>query len=135
VSKEKRKFMFRSIPILFALLVLMSCQEEESGPECSVPAVVRDLTGFDGCGFVFELEDGTRLEPVIRYYYGFCGTPPHGIQEAPEDPLSNFEFVDGKKVRIEYEVSDDAMSICMVGPIVNITCITEVGFEEQEITP
>jgi hypothetical protein len=127
--------MFRSALILSAFLVLMSCQKEDSAPECSVPATVRDLRGLDGCGFVFELEDGTRLEPNIRFYYGWCGTGMDGIQEAPEDPLSNFEFVAGKKVKIEYEIYEDAMSICMVGPIVNVTCITEVGFEEPGITP
>jgi hypothetical protein len=126
--------MLRSTLILFALVVLLSCHEDESTPDCSIPATVRDLAGLDGCGFVFELKDGTRIEPIIRYY-GWCGTGMDGIQEAPEDPLSNFEFVDGKKVKLEYEIDEDAMSVCMVGPVANITCLTEVGFEEQEIHP
>lgn len=84
-------------------------------------ATVRDLTGLDGCGFVFELNDGTRLEPMRLM---FCGTPPLP-EEVTEDPLYDFQFVDGKQVRIGYEEIQDVASICMVGKIVRITCIEE----------
>src|SRR5688572_16796943 len=88
---------------------------------CSTKATMRDLTGFDGCGFVFELEDGTRLEPLR---IGYCGTPPMP-KDLPKDPLAGFEFVDGKKVKIGYTLAESGGSICMVGPLVHITCITE----------
>lgn len=96
---------------LLSLLVgFSSCKKEADlkNPGCdpSIVATVRDLTGLDGCGFVFELKDGTRLEP--------SGTP------------HNFIFTDGKKVRIVYEQKNDAMSICMVGKIVKIICIEEI---------
>lgn len=112
------------------LLLFSSCEDEQiSKADCDAPvsATVRDLTGLDGCGFVFELEDGTRLEPVRLVY--FCGTPPLP-KEITEDPLYSFEFVDGKKVKIGYKECEDCASICMVGPIVKITCI-----EEDEATP
>jgi hypothetical protein len=86
---------------------------------CSTPATIKDLTGLDGCGFVFELEDGTRLEPVKIF---MCGTPP--ITKDNTDPLHNFELVDGKKVFIDYEAIQGA-SICMAGQTVRITCISE----------
>lgn len=125
--------MLRSTLMLFVILILVSCQEDESAPECTVAATVRDLRGLDGCGYVFELEDGTRLEPIV-YYYMMCDMSPNNnpFREAPEDPMTSFEFVDGKKVKIEYELQE-SVSVCMVGPTVKITCITEVGFEEPQI--
>jgi hypothetical protein len=92
----------------------------------AVFATVKDLTGLDGCGFVFELADGRRLEPRRLFY---CGTPPLP-KEVTEDPLYQFQFVDGKQVRIGFEEITDAMSICMVGKVVKITCIEEINIEE-----
>lgn len=109
--------------IAFLSLLLMQC-DTETGNTCSTLATVRNLTGLDGCGWVFELEDGTRLEPY--WQWGWCGTPPLP-QGVTEDPLYNFEYVEGKKVLINYEEVNDVASICMVGPIVKITCLTEVG--------
>jgi hypothetical protein len=113
--------LFFSIAVL--LLLVSSCDEEIHKTDCNAPvqATVRDLTGLDGCGFVFELQDGTRLEPMRLMY---CGTPPLP-KEITEDPLYNFEFEDGKKVKIGYEECDDCGSICMAGTIVKITCIEE----------
>src|SRR5688572_22505338 len=111
-------------PILF-LFICISCDEDNIDREaCSTKATVRNLMGFDGCGYVFELENGMRLEPVWRNV-GFCGTPPLP-KEVTEDPLYNFEFVDGKKVLISYHLSTSP-SICMVGPTVKITCLKEVA--------
>lgn len=124
--------MFRSVLLSCLFLMIVACTDESlevHDPEvdCSTPATVRDLTGFDGCGFVFELQDGTRLEP-IRFGF-FCGTPPLP-KEVTEDPLYNFEFIDGQQVLINYEVTDSP-SICMVGDVVKITCVKEVTSTPQ----
>lgn len=76
-----------------------------------------DMTGLDGCGLMFELADGTRLEPEMRTYV-----------QAPtkeEDPLYHFELKAGQTVKIDWQESTGLASICMAGPIVFITCITE----------
>ncbi len=102
-----------------------SCEDNKiTNTSCKpgVLATVKDLTGLDGCGFVFELSDGSKLEPVRPFIR--CGTPPLP-KEVTEDPLYNFQFVDGKKVRIAYEEITEAASICMVGKVVKITCIEE----------
>jgi hypothetical protein len=109
---------------LIFLLVFISCKKDGDIikiSKCSTAATVRDLTGLDGCGFVFELEDGTRLEPLR---IGYCGTPPLP-KEITNDPLYNFVFVNGKKVKIGYERLESP-SICMVGQVVKITCLEEV---------
>lgn len=120
---------FLSICILVVMGSLIACEEETPTNTCNpgTLATVKDLTGLDGCGFVFELADGTRLEPQMLF---FCGTPPLP-KEVTENPLYNFQFVDGKKVRIDYEVIPDAASICMVGKIVKITCIEEINVTNE----
>jgi hypothetical protein len=115
--------------ILFATL-FVSCEEEPIAISCddAVLATVRDLRGLDGCGFVFELVDGTKLEPQMIFY---CGTPPLP-KEVTQNPLHNFQFIDGKQVRIAFEEIPDAASICMVGKIVKITCIEELASTTEE---
>ncbi len=86
--------------------------------ECAQVATVKDLTGLDGCGMVLELNEGTRLIPERRVYI-----------QAPkpeEDPLYYFELVAGDKVQISYEESL-ALSACMSGKIVFITCIKPIS--------
>ncbi len=110
--------------ILLLTLTFSSCKKDEEIQKagCTTLASVQDLTDLDGCGFVFELEDGTRLEPLRIFY---CGTPPVP-KEMPKDPLLDFVFEAGKKVKIGYELTESA-SICMVGPMVKITCIEEIS--------
>ena len=113
--------------IIFIQCVLMfACTEELVTKNCGTEATVRDLTGLDGCGYVFELNDGTRLLPVWDVYY--CGTPPLP-KEVTEDPLYNFEYVDGKKVIIGYEERSNNATICMAGRPVKITCLEEENAE------
>ena len=113
--------MRKAFVFLFVITVFAQC-ESDSAEDCSTPATVRDLTGLDGCGWVFELEDGTRLEPLRILH---CGTPPLP-KEITEDPLYNFIFEDGKRVFITY-TETPSPSICMVGPVVKITCVSEVS--------
>lgn len=102
----------------FLLAALWNCETKEViecfPRDCTTKAVVKDLTGLDGCGFVFELEDGTRLEPERRVYV----QPP----KPEEDPLYYFDLKANEKVQINYQASS-AASICMAGQLVFITCI------------
>ena len=107
---------------------IISCSNDES-VQCSTPATVRDYTGTDGCGFVFELEDGSILEPNFPIL--FCGTPPIP-KEVTEHPLYDFEWANGKEVFISYKTVPEAASVCMLGEVVEITCITEAGIISEE---
>jgi hypothetical protein len=116
---------------LFMCLALMagsSCTEESITPECDTLATVRDLSGLDGCGFVFELEDGTRLEPIRMAYCGTMPLPP----EITDNPLYNFEFAPGKKVKINYTVSTGVSTACMTGTPIKVTCLTELSAGETD---
>lgn len=108
--------------ISILLIGLFQCDKVADGincenSSCSTQATVVNMTGLDGCGLMFELEDGTYLEPEMRTYV-----------QAPtieEDPLYHFELKAGQTVKIDWIESTDLASICMAGPIVFITCITE----------
>lgn len=121
------------IKILLFLLVgsslFWACDTEEIllSEECLHSAVGEDHSGLDGCGYLLKLSNGEYLQPVWRW--GWCGTPP--LPEGyHEDPLKDFQFEDGKKVRIGFEYTNDYGSICMKGKMAIIKCIEEVPDEE-----
>ena len=116
----------RIICILLISIIWAGCSDEMNDQKCSALATVVDLTGLDGCGFVFELEDGTRLEPVRMMY---CGTPPLPA-EVTQDPLYDFEFANGKKVLIDYDEVEYG-SYCMAGQTVKITCISDLSVQSD----
>jgi hypothetical protein len=117
---------FTSTLVFVFAALLFACTEEEVTKNCGTQATVRDLTGLDGCWYVFELNDGTRLIPV--WDMGYCGTPPLP-KEVTEDPLYNFQFTDGKKVSIGYELRPDVATGCMAGKSAKITCLEELDSE------
>lgn len=115
---------------IMLIVLAFSCSPEDEliKEGCTAEATVRDLSGLDGCGYVFELNDGTRL--IAMWEFGWCGTPPLP-PEVTDDPLYNFEFVDGKKVLIGYEGRSDWATACMAGHPVKITCLQEITVEER----
>lgn len=115
-----------STALVFLLAIFSACNEEHITKNCGTPATVRDLTGLDGCGYVFELSDGTRLIPTWDILY--CGTPPLP-KEVTEDPLYNFQYADGKSVIIGYELRPKVVTACMGGTPARITCVEESDIE------
>jgi hypothetical protein len=93
-----RKFIF-----LFSLLIISSCAKDN---RCfnSEHAVLKNFS-LDGCSWLLELDNGSKLEP---------------------QNLSDFdiELMDGKDVHVRYTEFEGG-SICMVGKIVKIECLTE----------
>lgn len=105
--------------ILFLVLIGASCDKKDTSvvPGCSQEATVKDLRSLDGCEFVLELNDGTRLIPERRVYI-----------QAPrqeDDPIYYFQMKDGEKVTISYRTTQ-LLGTCMAGEIVFITCITSL---------
>ena len=90
---------------LFAAALLFAGCPADKCPD-GVNAVLINLEGLDGCTWVFELEDGQRLEPINLHQY-------------------EFDLKNGIKVKLNYTEAIDMMSICMVGKMVNITCISK----------
>ncbi|WP_289053305.1 hypothetical protein [Carboxylicivirga marina] len=78
-------------------LVMSDCDEAHAG-------VLRDLTNFDGCGWVIELSNGLTLEPVN---------------------LNDFdiELEDNRSVCVQFHERTDLGSYCMQGTVVEIDFI------------
>jgi hypothetical protein len=115
--------------ITVLMITALACEnDQEQSGQCTIPATVRDLTGLDGCGFVFELENGSRLIPI--WEGGWCGTPPLP-ESVTQDPLYNFDYVEGKKVLIGFRFRDDVATTCMAGKTVKITCLKELSVQDH----
>lgn len=88
---------------MFTMLFIGSCQKNAC---CKgEKAIFKDLHGLDGCGYVIELDNGKRLEPVNMKDFSIT----------PEN---------GKKIWVKYHKTSGG-SVCMVGEIVKIDCISE----------
>lgn len=99
-----RKTIIISI-ILFStmLMGIGSCKKVEPCDQ-GVKGVFKDFTGLDGCGWVIELENDKVIEP---------------------SNIESFMIVpeEDKEVWVSYE-SAALASICMVGEVVVINCIS-----------
>ena len=90
--------------IVFFLIILMVTSCAKQNCPNGVPVQMKKLT-LDGCGWVLELKDGSRLEPINLNEF-------------------NVTMVEGKKLFVTYE-DFPAASICMVGKMVKITSVCE----------
>lgn len=90
--------------IFTTILAFSSCKRTSC--ENAQAATIEDYTGLDGCGMVIKLQSGEVLEP----------TNLNGFDITPED---------GMKVWVKYHELQNVMSICMVGPIVEIDCLAK----------
>ena len=86
-------------------IIFISCQDDEPDQGCTNATIV-DATGLDGCGWMIELFDETRLEPTNLDDF-------------------NLTLVDDLPVCIEYVEATDVGSVCMAGTIVEITSLVE----------
>jgi len=82
----------------------VSCKKN-NGCARSEKAVVKDFSDSDTCGIIFQLEDGTKLEPTNLAE--FKGLP----------------YNHNDKVWISYKPADGA-SKCGIGEIVKIRCVS-----------
>ncbi len=97
----------RLLKYSFFFLTIISCtaQKDTFNPDelvrnGFVKVEVLDMRNLDGCEFVLKLEDGSSLEPV-------------GMKEEYK--------TNGLFLFIKYKPIKDRMSICMVGPQVELT--------------
>ncbi|MBK6640060.1 MAG: hypothetical protein KBH11_01820 [Bacteroidia bacterium] len=104
---ETRRIIKSVIILLFftAMLVAACKTPEKTTPATAEPgtvsATVIDMRELDGCTYLLELQDGSKLQPV---------TLPVEFQHG------------GLKVRIKYK-KVEIMSICMSGTPVELTYI------------
>jgi hypothetical protein len=96
----KGLFVFIASSLIFTACTRTSCDNAQA-------ATIEDYTGLDGCGLVIKLESGEVLEPMNLNDFNITPT-------------------DGMKVWVKYHQTETFIgSICMVGPIVEIDCLTK----------
>lgn len=113
----------KGIVVILLLALCAHCSKDSAGEEChtaegGVTATVKDLSGLDGCGLVFEMSDGSVLIPERRTYI-----------QAPsqqDDPIYYFELIPGQRVSLRY-IESSAAGVCMSGKIVFVTCIKSLS--------
>ena len=88
--------------ILLLLYSIPSCKVTKDLIQCRTKAMVVDLSDLDGCGFVLQLEDESRLLATN---------------------INDYDLTAGQSVFIDYK-SSDAMGICMAASsTVELTCV------------
>ncbi|TLG98997.1 hypothetical protein BZARG_03650 [Bizionia argentinensis JUB59] len=65
-----------------------------------------NFTGLDGCGWMIELTNGMKLDPININNF-------------------NIPMLEGKSVQFYYTEIKNRVGICMAGKIVEITCMKE----------
>lgn len=104
-----KKLVVYAFILLGMALSANKCNESKKGNE----DIIRDKTGvvidrhnLDGCGFLIQLDNGTKLEP---------------IEVTPE-----FEFTEGQRIKVSYQHLEGVASTCMAGELVRITEIKSI---------
>lgn len=100
-----RQLMGLTVVLLLMSAAFISCDKVKE-VECVnlQEGILKNLTGLDGCGWIIQLPDSTKLEPIN---------------------LEDFdvELEADKKVCIRYHERTDLGSYCMVGKVVEIEYI------------
>lgn len=99
----RKTFLFAAF--IAGALSFTACNKH-NGCSRSEKAWVRDFTN-DTCGIVFELEDGTKLEPTNLAEF-----------------QNQLEFTEGALIWLSYKDVDGA-STCGLGEIIEIRCVAE----------
>lgn len=88
------------------LLVFASCQEDEK-ILFQETGIVVDYAGAGDCGFVIELDNGNRIQPL---YYP-----------------TNYTFMNGQRVMVEYHELENIISSCDRGVACDVKYIEELA--------
>ncbi|WP_346863004.1 NigD-like N-terminal domain-containing protein [uncultured Draconibacterium sp.] len=99
----KRLFIILSL----FFVVLSACQDDTEPILQQEAGTVIDYAGAGDCGFVIELDNGNRIQPL---YY-------------PED----FTFTNGQRVLVEYAELDNIINSCKRGVACKITYAEELS--------
>jgi len=91
--------------VIASSLLLSACTKEVSKDNLQT-GILKNLTGLDGCGWVIQLPDNTKLEPINLTSFTI------GLKE-------------NLKVDLKYHERKDIGSYCMVGKVVEIEYLTE----------
>lgn len=95
-------------PFIFAIVFLSSCLSMD--PKliniCDQKGTVVDHTGLDGCKWIIEQEDGSKLIPIAA-------------------DQQKYNWKDGTQINFGFE-NENEINTCMAGQTIHLTCLKEV---------
>jgi len=97
-----RQLLSLTVVLLSLAITFSACESEKEEKRVDLQeGILKNLTGLDGCGWIIQLTDSTKLEPIN---------------------LKDFNIVleGNKKVYVQYRERTDLGSYCMVGKVVEI---------------
>ena len=100
------KIFYQKILLLSLIVLTIYSCNKESECENSHSAKLVNMTGLDGCSWMIELNNGTKLEPTNLNDF-------------------NINLQEHQKIWVVYHTAAQMASICMHGEIVTIDCISE----------
>ena len=102
-----KKF-FQKILLLNLVVLILAIHSCNKDSECenSHSAKLVNMTGLDGCSWMIELNNGTKLEPTNLNDF-------------------NINLQENQKIWVVYYTAAQLSSICMHGEIVTIDCISK----------
>lgn len=91
------------------ILFISSCEKSDNdSPKSYESGKLKNLTGLDGCSWVIELDDKSKLEPLNLDVF-------------------DLELVENKEIKFKYHERTDLGSFCMVGVVVEIDEIKDIS--------
>ncbi|QIA08645.1 hypothetical protein [Draconibacterium halophilum] len=99
---------FRIICISIILFISSCDKSDNDNLNDYESGKLRNLTGLDGCGWIIELDDNSKLEPINLEAF-------------------DLELVENKEIKFKYQQRDDLGSYCMVGILIEIDEIMDVA--------
>jgi len=99
---------FNLVLAITLLALTSSCLEKNDKNTCpnQVEAKIIDMSSLDGCGWMIQLNDGSKLNPINL------------------DDFS-ISLLDGNNIKLSYTENTEMMDICMSGKIISIICISD----------
>lgn len=101
-----KKLAIFSVLILAMALSANKCDDKD-GVIRNKKGTIVDYNNLDGCTFIIELDNGTKLEPI--------------------EVVPVFRFESNQRVKVSYEIMEGVASTCMVGELVKVTEIETIN--------
>lgn len=107
----QKHFTLKLVLSIYLIAMITSCsliKNKKSNPQCpnQVSGILVDMSGLDGCGWMIQLENQSKLNPTNLEDF-------------------NISLENNKNINFSYSENSDLMNVCMAGTIVDIICITD----------
>ncbi len=102
-------FKFKLVLLICLIAFINSCNKiknTKNSQQCpnQVDGKIIDMSGLDGCRWMIQLNDGSKINPINLEDFGVT-------------------LKTNNNIKISYKENKDMMTACMAGKIITILCI------------